>query len=270
MRVTRQAAKDLRVSLSDYSLYHIKGLGSLESRTSPSRHITMVLSLDREISVRSPGFEFAGRLVVSGLRHGFRTVRSRSDPFGIRLSISVLATRSLFGMPARELANQNVGLSELTNSVGALPDQLENSKPENVFRELDSFFGNQKLRFDSERGVRKELVWVWNRIFNCNGTTRVVDLAAELGWSRRHLTGQFRNEFGITTKQAMRIAQFERACALMRCMPNRDLAQIANEAGFADQAHLARTWAEFTGWSPTQWLVHEFPFLQDSELAGLR
>jgi AraC-like DNA-binding protein len=42
------------------------------------------------------------------------------------------------------------------------------------------------------------------------------------------------------------------------------LAELAASNGYADQAHLAREFREFTGLSPSQWLADEFPIVQAS------
>ena len=230
----------------------------------------MVASLDRDIHVYSESEETSGTVLISGLRSSFQTVRSASDPRGIRICIDVLATRGLFGVPAGELANTVIELSELTPSIREVEEHLECPKIEDVFKAIDDFFTGQEDQHRTKRRPRQELVWVWNQILASDGTLRVSDLASELGWSRRHLTEQFRKEFGITTKHALRVVQFEHACARLKYMPTIDLAQLACDAGFSDQAHLSRAWTEFTGWSPTKWLQHEFPFIQDNEVAALR
>ena len=43
----------------------------------------------------------------------------------------------------------------------------------------------------------------------------------------------------------------------------RPLAEVAVVCGYADQAHLARDWAELAGCPPSVWVREEFPFLQD-------
>lgn len=47
------------------------------------------------------------------------------------------------------------------------------------------------------------------------------------------------------------------------------LADISASCGYADQAHLTREWRELAGYSPSEWLRAELPFLQDlASLAG--
>jgi AraC-like DNA-binding protein len=91
----------------------------------------------------------------------------------------------------------------------------------------------------------------------------VQELAAEVGWSRRHLTDRFTTEFGLAPKVAARVLRFERAVQRVRRQPTVRLADLAAELGYADQAHLTREWQAIAGCSPRQWIAEELPNVQD-------
>jgi AraC-like DNA-binding protein len=103
---------------------------------------------------------------------------------------------------------------------------------------------------------------------------RVEDLARELGWSRRHLAVQFRDALGFTPKAMARVIRFERM--LDRLRAGDPLADVAYDAGYADQAHLNRDFRAFSGLAPTDYLRRiEDPamlgvvtFVQDGERAA--
>jgi AraC-like DNA-binding protein len=79
---------------------------------------------------------------------------------------------------------------------------------------------------------------------------RVDPLAAQLGVSRQHLARAFRREVGVSPKQLARIARMQRAAAaLARGTP--DLARLAIELGYFDQAHFANDLRELLGATPT-------------------
>ena len=101
-----------------------------------------------------------------------------------------------------------------------------------------------------------ELDWSWKRLQRTGGTIAIGALAAEVGWSRRHLTARFSHEFGLSPKVAARVIRFDRA---RRLLPHRrgDLASVAARCGYADQAHMIREFHQFCGCSPTQWLAEE-------------
>ena len=75
-------------------------------------------------------------------------------------------------------------------------------------------------------------------------------MARDVGWSRRRLHERFTGEFGVAPKEAARLHRFDHARRLVDA--GRDLAAVAFEAGFADQAHLSREWRALTGRAPTQ------------------
>jgi AraC-like DNA-binding protein len=85
-------------------------------------------------------------------------------------------------------------------------------------------------------------------------------VAEEVGYSRRRLITLVRQETGLAPKEYQRVARFESSRALLG---HRPLATVAADCGYADQAHLARDWADLAGCAPTTWLREEFPFLQD-------
>jgi len=41
-----------------------------------------------------------------------------------------------------------------------------------------------------------------------------------------------------------------------------DLAVLAADCGYADQAHLSRAWCRFTGLPPRRWMAAEHPMLR--------
>ena len=78
----------------------------------------------------------------------------------------------------------------------------------------------------------------------------VADVAEQVGWGRRRLLEQFRAEVGVGPKEAGRIVRFDRSRRLLDAgIP---LAEVADRAGYADQAHLSREYARLAGRSPSR------------------
>ena len=63
-------------------------------------------------------------------------------------------------------------------------------------------------------------------------------LAQELGRSRRHLAASFREQLGMPPKALARLLRFERAVERLR--GGADLAELALDCGYYDQAHFNR------------------------------
>lgn len=75
-------------------------------------------------------------------------------------------------------------------------------------------------------------------------------LADEIGWSRRHFARRFRDSTGFGPDRFRRIARFQRFVGRLTRSPNDDLAGLAVDSGYSDQAHLARDVRDFADTSP--------------------
>ena len=75
------------------------------------------------------------------------------------------------------------------------------------------------------------------------------DLARPLGVHRAHLARAFRDHYGVTIGAFVRRLRVERAVHLLGD-PGRSLADVALEAGFADQSHMTRAFAATLGTTP--------------------
>ncbi|QBQ39424.1 AraC family transcriptional regulator [Pseudoduganella plicata] len=85
------------------------------------------------------------------------------------------------------------------------------------------------------------------------GVIRVEDVAAVLDVSRQHLALQFRQQVGLTPKLFARICRFRHASATLRADADCDVAAVALDCGYFDQAHLIRDFHDFAGTTPDAW-----------------
>ena len=81
--------------------------------------------------------------------------------------------------------------------------------------------------------------------------TRAEDVAAEVGLSLRQLRRRCHAVVSYGPKTLQRVLRFRRFVARVDAHPDvLDLAAIAAEAGYADQAHLTRECARLAGLTP--------------------
>jgi AraC-like DNA-binding protein len=238
----------------------------------PSLSLTFIVSFDDPLSLtvlpdasRPPESFWT---MTSGLHDAPATIAHDGSQHGVQLDLSPLATRSLFGLPAAALVNQVVSLDDLLGDTANELWERTWSAPtwSDRFDELGRVLVARLQRNDGEgaASVRPELRWAWHQIADSHGSVAVADLADELGWSRRHLSAQFRDEFGLSPSTVARIARFDAATAMLRGPQRLTLAQVAAGAGYADQSHLTREWRRLAGSSPTAWQDDEqFPSVQD-------
>jgi AraC family transcriptional regulator len=85
-----------------------------------------------------------------------------------------------------------------------------------------------------------------------NTRIRVSGLALDAGVHPVHLTRAFRQWFGCTVSGYLQRLRLRRACELL-ARPERPLARVALDAGFADQPHFCRQFFHATGLTPGAW-----------------
>jgi len=81
------------------------------------------------------------------------------------------------------------------------------------------------------------------------GPITLADLAREAGVNRAHLSRAFRQYLGHTPGELARALRVRWVCERIHD-PRRTLADLAFDAGFADQAHMTRTLARSVGMTP--------------------
>lgn len=240
----------------------------------PSPTMTFIVSFDDPLTLtvlpdgRAERSEFWG--VVSGLHDRPATIHHDGNQHGVQIDVSPLHARALFGMPAGALATQSVQLDQvLGRHSGELLDRLDaagswGTRFDVVDRVLGARIAELDRRHAAGPSVRWQLARAWSRLGE--GGAAVAEVADELGWSRRHLRNQFRDEFGINPSTLVRLARFDRAQRWVRQHPDEPLAIAAAWCGYSDQSHMSRDWADLVGASPRAWLRNEqFPSVHDSD-----
>lgn len=205
-----------------------------------------------------PEIEVAGERIGSfaaGLWDRPVTSGHFGEQAGYELYLDLLGARRLLGVPMAELANRVVHLDDLLGPFGSeLSEQLAGA-PDAPARHARA----QRLlarRLTEDSPGSPEVRRVLGRLRSSHGAARVEALAAEVGWSRRHLSARFRAEIGLAPKAVARLARAEYAAQLLR--DGEPLAEVAYAAGYADQPHFNRDFRELVGCAPG-----EFRFVQD-------
>ena len=105
----------------------------------------------------------------------------------------------------------------------------------------------QAKRVAAVDGVLPKLV---NLVEQHNETMSVAGLARHVGLSTRRVQLWFRDNVGLSPKQLLRIARFQRALALARAHPTLSWSTVAARAGYYDQAHLIHESNDIVGCTP--------------------
>jgi AraC-like DNA-binding protein len=190
-----------------------------------------------------------------------------------------LGARVLLGLPAAELASIDVDAGSV---LGRLADEIRErvlaaANWDGRFAVLEEFCCDRvrAAQASGRPGPRPEVSFAWETLQRSRGAVSVARLAAETGWSARHLGEQFRAETGLSPKAAARVIRFDRA---RRSLQRRHadggrvrLADLAASYGYYDQAHLARDFRDLAGCPPSVLLAQELRNVQallDGDWAG--
>jgi AraC-like DNA-binding protein len=259
-------APPLRAFVHRYTGYWIDGVGPGTHQGLPSHSLTMVLSLGPpvDLTVFPDGTQRAESFdaLVGGLHATPVTIAYAQSQRGVQLDLTPLGARALFGMPARQLASTVVPLAAL---LGRRADSwLDRLRSASTWIERFAVLDDVLVAALLDTPLPSpEVARAWDRLVATGGGIEVSTLAADVGWSRRHLSERFQQEFGLPPTVAGRVVRFERARRLLERAARPGLADVAAACGYYDQAHLTREFRELAGMTPTAWLAEQLPSVQD-------
>lgn len=259
--VQRRPAAALRPWVSSYTGYRMEPGPAGVHQGVASGHLTLILCLDGAVEIlanadpaRPPG-RFAA--MVSGLHDGPARIATGEAQTGLQLDLTWRGARALLGIPASAIAGDTVGLDAVVGrATERLLDRLASAPDWPArFAVLDTELAAMAAAGRGAAGTAPEVGRAADLIGATGGTVRIADLADEVGWSRRHLAERFRTETGIGPKAMARLVRFERVCERLRTPDRPSLADAAADAGYVDQAHLARDFRDLAGHTATSWIA---------------
>jgi AraC-like DNA-binding protein len=230
--------------------------GYVEDTAAPLRRteaatarVTVILSFGPRIDV---GGESHGSF-VAGPSEGPATTEHAGIQHGLEVNLAPPAARALLGVPMHELVGRVVPLDAVLPSELLLERLAEAGGWAARFALLDAELAR---RLEEARPPHPAVRAAYARLAATRGAVPVGVLAAELGWSRRHLAARFRDEVGVAPKALARLLRFEHALELLGSRP---LADVAYECGYYDQAHFNRDFRAFAGATPSELLARRLP-----------
>jgi AraC-like DNA-binding protein len=227
----------------------------------PSRHVTVILSLDAPLTIVESPDPTAPMSSMQGVAHGLHSRAAlfmhHGNEHAIGIELTPLATRAVFGLPAKELANVMVDATDLLGKQGTeLMERLAQPVGWKArFALLDEHL-TARLP-DRAPDLPGEVVEAWRRLTGDPPATNVSSLAKDLGWSGRHLTMRFQQEVGLPPRQLRRVVRVERSSRLLRRGSHRTITDVAVTSGYHDHAHMVHEWRSIVGCTPTDWRAEE-------------
>jgi AraC-like DNA-binding protein len=263
-----------------YSGYIERTHAPLRRLEAPFGGIVLILSFDERLRlVDAGGRDEVHVSFAAGLSDGPTITEHAGSQHGIQVDLTPPAARALLGMPLRELTNCLVSLDDvLGRDARRLVERLhEQPSWDARFRLLDQEIGRA---LESARPAPAPVVAAWSRLCDSQGRAEVAALAHELGYSRRRLSERFASELGLTPKTFARVLRFERAAEQLTRDDGARFAEIAQDCGYYDQAHLNRDFRQFAGTTPGSYVgrllpdgggvaaTEDVPFVQDPAAAA--
>lgn len=226
----------------------------------PSPFLTLIFTLDeplhlvRRVDPAQPARSYDS--LIGGLHTTPVLIAHDGAQSGIQVHLHPLGARMLLGCPAAEIAGLDLDADDLLGSVVDRVRErfvLARTWPQR-FAVIESALSAQLN--SPPRDVPAEVRYAWRRL--TAGHVSVAAVVGETGWSDRHLTKQMRAETGMSPKQIARLARFDRARRQLQRLGGGDIAGIAVDNGYFDEAHMSREFSAFAGEPPLRWLRAEF------------
>lgn len=206
-----------------------------------------------------------GRIDIVSVGNDIMLAGPATHPLIVRLTPGTLtvglrfrpgAAPALVATSAADLRDRDVGLEELWGHKGAqiAAQCAETQRPEARLRTLAAAL---QSRLPDAQPVDPVGSRVASLLTQHPGRS-VSALAADIGLSERQLRRRVEHTVGYSPRTLARILRFRRFLQAARATgPGRHLAQLAIEAGYADQAHLTRESRELGGLPPMALLEWE-------------
>ncbi|WP_445152654.1 helix-turn-helix domain-containing protein [Baekduia sp. Peel2402] len=202
-----------------------------------------------------------GRLVVAGPATTESVARATPGRSRVGVRFRVGAAGSALGLGVSELRDRGVALSDLwgRSAAAAIEDRVAQAMERGRGEALLALVGGIAPRLprpeDADHEVRRAVV----ALAQPSATAPdVAALAARVGLSERQLRRRFEAAVGYgpaTLARVLRFQRFLRAADAEGDDADAPLARLAADAGYADQAHLAREVRRLAGQPPSELLA---------------
>jgi len=270
----RKPAPALRALVHGYCVYEERRPVSPVHLHLPHPGIPLIIGIEGTLDVEGPIGESsrirAGEGFLAGLHTGPARTKSEATQRGVQIDLTPLGAHALLGgLPMDSIANLSVSLEGLLGRAGRqLAARLaETPDEEDIFDRVDRFLAARMLGRQSPRS--ESLAFAWSALDRSRGRIRIAEIGDQLGWSRRRLVETFRRALGLPPKAVARIMRFDHALAIWKADPTTPWIEVAQTAGYTDQAHLSREVRSLAGHTPSELAARLLPgsggIMADSE-----
>jgi AraC-like DNA-binding protein len=195
--------------------------------------------------------DFISDAVVGGVRDAAYLKDSSDAAPAVGVLFRPGAAGAFLGVPADRFAGCHTPLDAFWGSDAAhLRDRL--GEAADLDRRLVILEDALLRRLPRIRGVDPAIM---HAVVLLDRRHPVGQVAVALDCSHRHFIARFAETIGLTPKRYVRLARFGRVLRRLERRPEPGWAELALDAGYADQAHFNRDFRAFAGISPGRYRV---------------
>lgn len=198
-----------------------------------------------------------GQAFIAGAHLAPALSHSTGAQAGMHVFLPLATLRRLLATPMDRLVDQVVGLETLLGAPARALGRVLLEAPSLAARVAALDAALTSLLADAppiDRPLRHALHLLRHR-----PGQDIAAIAAEIGWSRKHLADRMKNATGVGPRCFRRLLRFQTLLAAVAAAPNPDWAGLAHDSGYCDQSHLIREFQEFSGLTPTAYLARRLP-----------
>jgi len=186
---------------------------------------------------RLPQLFVFGQATKYGQLHGCGSFHT------IGINFHPTAIKSVFGLDASELTDENICITHLTSA--SLAEQLLHCT--SIRQQASYLFAFVAQQIKRHKQEQKQINHAVAALQQGKSLSGVQD---DLNISERSLERLFLQHTGITPVLFSRICRFQSALVLMRQPKYRSLTDVAHSLGYFDQSHFIRDFKQFSGVTP--------------------
>jgi AraC-like DNA-binding protein len=195
-----------------------------------------------------------GELVVAGPATGHVLAEIPAGVTAVGMRFGPGAAGAALGLPANELQDRTVELSDLWGISGReLTERMAQAPPQRRLALLAEAVGRRLREAPPPDPIVTHATGLLAR------GLPVAETGREVALGERHLRRRFHEAVGYGPKTLQRILRMRRFLDAVEAMPEPDIGRAAVEAGYADQPHLTRESTALTGLPPVALLASRYP-----------
>lgn len=260
--VTRPPAPPLAGHVRRYLGYWERGTSFARRIEAATDDAVLIVNLGERLHVIDPrngsGEGEPRRAFLAGLWDSYVLTEAQGLSSGLQVNVSPLGFHRLIGCPMHELANRAFEIEEVLGALGRrIVARLREAETwEERFDLLDEFL---VARLATARPPAAGIAWACRELEATGGRASIRALAASIGCSQKYLVARFREHVGLPPKTYARVLRFQRALRGLQSASTFRWSDLAQAAGYYDQAHLIRDFRAFAGTTPTDYLRRLLP-----------